>query len=138
MTEDQIIEQMRSRGATMSRIDRALDVYRLTGSADMLIQAGVIDRVWVGPNPNSDFNDLIPPPVNAVEHDFVFTSHRPKTINSALDTPALEKALKKRHLNSDERGAYHQPKSDWCETGRGDMCKSACSLEVEDLVVKIK
>lgn len=42
--------------------------------------------------------------------------------------------LKKRHLNKNERQAYHKPKRDWELTNKGEVCKSACSLVVDDLV----
>jgi hypothetical protein len=42
--------------------------------------------------------------------------------------------LKKRHLNKSERQAYHKPKRDWELTNKGEVCKSACSLVVDDLV----
>jgi hypothetical protein len=50
----------------------------------------------------------------------------------------LKKELKKRHLNKQERDAFHNLKSDWCESPRGDVCKNASSLEIDDIVSKIK
>ena len=43
---------------------------------------------------------------------------------------------KKRHLTQDERHALHKPVSDWSESSRGDVCKSACTVEVGDIVAK--
>ena len=69
------------------------------------------------------------------------------SISSFEDVPIIrpkkqikmdEKVLKQRHLGRDERSLFHQPKSDWCESPKGDVCKSACSLEISDLVAKIK
>lgn len=42
--------------------------------------------------------------------------------------------MKKRHLNKEERQYYHQPKNDWLESPSGEVCKSACTLVVDDLV----
>ena len=49
-----------------------------------------------------------------------------------------KKVLKDRHLNKPERDMYHKPKSDWCESPKGDVCKSACTLDVSDIISKIK
>jgi len=49
-----------------------------------------------------------------------------------------EKVFKERHLQRDERSMLHHPKSDWCESPKGDICKSACTLEISDLIAKIK
>ena len=47
-----------------------------------------------------------------------------------------EASLKQKHLTKEERDAYHSPASDWEETPRGERCKSACTLDVSDVVVK--
>lgn len=47
-------------------------------------------------------------------------------------TPMID--LKKMHLNRDMRSVLHRPKSDWFETPRGEVCKNACSLVVDDII----
>lgn len=46
--------------------------------------------------------------------------------------------LKERHLNKRERDQLHKPKSDWCESNKGDVCRSACTLDVSDLITKVR
>lgn len=46
--------------------------------------------------------------------------------------------MKERHLSKSERQAYHQPKNDWKESPKGDVCKNASTLEVEDIITKYK
>lgn len=63
----------------------------------------------------------------------------PSDIFEAVETPSMPmpldcEILKKRHLNKNERQAYHKPKRDWELTNKGEVCKSACSLVVDDLV----
>lgn len=55
----------------------------------------------------------------------------------AETNPKLFKAvMKRRHLNSHERQRLHKPKSDWVETPSGEICKSAETLVVKDIVSK--
>ncbi len=59
--------------------------------------------------------------------------------DEAPDVTSLsEGELKKRHLQRDERQMLHKPKSDWCETVRGEVCKAAHSIDVKDIIVKFK
>lgn len=50
----------------------------------------------------------------------------------------VEETLKVRHLTKYEREGLHQPARDWKETPKGDVCKNACTLEVEDILSKHK
>lgn len=58
-----------------------------------------------------------------------------ETNNNTMDDD-VKTVIKKRHLSRDERRMLHKPESDWSESNNGDVCKSACSLEVKDLLVK--
>ena len=51
---------------------------------------------------------------------------------------SVEETLKVRHLTKHEREGLHQPARDWKETPKGDVCKNACTLEVEDILSKHK
>lgn len=46
----------------------------------------------------------------------------------------IEKIMKERHLTKAERQALHKPKSDWIEGKKGEECRAACELKVDDLV----
>lgn len=46
----------------------------------------------------------------------------------------IEKIMKERHLTKAERQALHKPKSDWIEGRKGEECRAACELKVNDLV----
>lgn len=46
--------------------------------------------------------------------------------------------LKKRHLNREERQILHKPRPDWIQTEHGEVCRSASSLVVDDLVSKYR
>lgn len=46
----------------------------------------------------------------------------------------IEKIMKERHLTKAERQALHRPKSDWIEGKKGEECRAACELKVDDLV----
>lgn len=48
----------------------------------------------------------------------------------------VEETLKVRHLSRDERRSLHQPLPDWKESPKGDVCKNACTLEVDDIIGK--
>lgn len=50
----------------------------------------------------------------------------------------IDEVLKVRHLTRHEREGLHQPARDWKETPKGDVCKNACTLEVEDILSKHK
>ena len=52
--------------------------------------------------------------------------------------PFKPEMLKQRHLTKDERLALHKPKPDWVLTGGGEVCRSTCVLEVDDLLSLIK
>lgn len=68
-----------------------------------------------------------------------FESFRNVTTGSSADTNLnLNSTLKERHLSKRERQAFHKPKSDILSTDRGEVCKNACTLEVDDLIAKIK
>lgn len=49
---------------------------------------------------------------------------------------AVEEAMRARHLNKPERDEYHNPRPDWHDTKKGDVLKSASTLEVEDIIRK--
>ena len=51
---------------------------------------------------------------------------------------SVEETLKVRHLTKHEREGLHKPARDWKETPKGDVCKNACTLEVEDILSKHK
>lgn len=54
------------------------------------------------------------------------------------DMESIKKEMKTRHLTRSERDALHNPETDWIQTPRGEVCKNACSLEVEDIITKYK
>ncbi len=47
--------------------------------------------------------------------------------------PARERS---RHYSKHERERRHQPESDWCEGDRGEYCKNACTMDVQDIISK--
>ena len=51
-------------------------------------------------------------------------------------TDQLKVTLKKRHLKKNERDAYHQPEDDWCESKKGDVCRSSFTLDLDDILEK--
>jgi len=53
-----------------------------------------------------------------------------------IDMSEVEEVMKVRHLNKGERDMYHNPKPDWHDSKKGDVCKNACVLEVEDIIRK--
>ena len=57
---------------------------------------------------------------------------------ASKESAGLEQVLKERHLTRSERSVYHQPRPDWKESSRGDVCKNASTLEVEDIITKYK
>lgn len=46
----------------------------------------------------------------------------------------VTEVMKVRHLSKNERAHYHRPKADWKESPKGEVCKSSCTLEVEDII----
>lgn len=48
----------------------------------------------------------------------------------------LEALMKERHLTKNERDLFHKPLNDWHDSKKGDVLKSASSLEVEDIIRK--
>lgn len=52
------------------------------------------------------------------------------------DKKSLEEKMKERHLNGAERRRAHKPKSDWRQSGRGEVCRNASSLPIDDLVIE--
>lgn len=48
----------------------------------------------------------------------------------------IEETMKQRHLSKNERARLHQPKPDWKETPKGEVCKNSSTLEVEDIISK--
>lgn len=67
------------------------------------------------------------------EEEFPFESP-----NKQAKNLSLEDRLKIKHLNRKERRMLHNPASDWKESEHGDVCRSACTLEVKDILDKIK
>lgn len=59
---------------------------------------------------------------------------RPK----ANDEEAIRKLMKKRHLIKPERDQLHNPEPDFIESSRGEACRSACTLDVSDIIIKHK
>lgn len=56
-------------------------------------------------------------------------------LDSTDTKDSIDNLMKKRHLNQDERRLLHKPKSDWESTVRGDVCKSANTLTVDDIIL---
>jgi hypothetical protein len=50
----------------------------------------------------------------------------------------MKEILKQRHLTKSERRALHKPAKDWEETSRGDKLRSACTIEISDILDKHK
>lgn len=50
----------------------------------------------------------------------------------------LEDRMKKRHLDRHERAQHHKPAPDWIQTGKGEVCRSASTLPIDDLVTEFK
>lgn len=48
----------------------------------------------------------------------------------------VKEIIKKRHLNMHERARVHKPASDWIETPAGEVCRSADTLMVQDILKK--
>ena len=61
-----------------------------------------------------------------------------EVVEEPIGNPFENGTCKKRHLTKPERDMLHKPASDWCETGRGEVCKSACTLEIDDIIIKKK
>lgn len=55
-----------------------------------------------------------------------------------LAPETLKSELKVRHLRKNERDAHHRPASDVVEGGKGEVCKNACTLELQDIIIKYK
>lgn len=55
---------------------------------------------------------------------------------SSISIENHEGILKERHLRKSERDVLHKPKTDYLEGGKGEVCKNACSLEIDDIVEK--
>jgi hypothetical protein len=72
------------------------------------------------------------------DHDLLTAAARYRemleTEEDVRPTPDIKKELKKRHLNQSERRKYHKPNPDWEQTPSGEVCKSACTLVVDDLI----
>lgn len=68
--------------------------------------------------------------LNPWEADSLTAVNNLKNNNMDLD----KSLLKKRHLNREERQMFHKPNPDWVQTTAGEVCKSACTLVVDDLV----
>jgi hypothetical protein len=49
-------------------------------------------------------------------------------------TEQKELDLKKRHLTRSERDRLHKPDPDWTMVGKKEVCHSACTLVVDDLL----
>jgi hypothetical protein len=52
------------------------------------------------------------------------------------DAEAVKRELKLRHLNGTERARNHQPVNDWKSTDKGDVCISASTLCIDDILSK--
>jgi len=51
-----------------------------------------------------------------------------------IDDEQIAQLMKSRHLTKAERHALHKPKSDWIEGRRGEECRAAHELRVDDIV----
>lgn len=63
------------------------------------------------------------------------TSISSRSIDQEVKKELLSK-LKTQHLTKTERDYLHFPASDWYDTGKGEVCKNACTLEVSDIISK--
>ena len=71
---------------------------------------------------------------DALEELIMADMARPK----AHDEEAVRKLMKKRHLIKPERDQLHNPEPDFIESSRGEACRSACTLDVSDIIIKHK
>lgn len=70
-------------------------------------------------------------PSNGFTFESAFSSKPASNLN-------VKEEIKKRHLRKNERDAHHKPASDVVECGKGEVCKNACTLELEDIIIKYK
>lgn len=83
-----------------------------------------------GPVPVNPFGVgfRIPPPFELER----FVSQTDLDIELADESGELN--LKKRHLSRSERERLHRPDPDWEMVGKKEVCHSACTLVVDDLL----
>ena len=82
-------------------------------------------------------------PVGSTDVDLSFglntlgslTTVLPESIDE--DLGKIKPILKKRHLTIEERRIFHKPNPDWVQTPSGEVCRSACTLVVDDLVESV-
>ncbi len=113
---------------TPQQLDRMAEALRVPESDTLSARGATITSS--GPHGYYRFGPA--PQISAVTFD--------ETVSPVPDNEeqSLESVLKVRHLSRYERQALHAPPSDWKATERGDVCKNACTLEVEDLLEKHK
>jgi len=85
----------------------------------------------LGSDEEDDFGDST---TDALEELIMADMARPK----AHDEEAIRKLMKKRHLLKPERDQLHNPEPDFIESSRGEACRSACTLDVSDIIIKHK
>lgn len=57
---------------------------------------------------------------------------------SNQDEQPMKTKDKTRHLTKAERDALHRPESDYTLSRGKEVCRSACTLEVTDIIIKYK
>jgi len=67
--------------------------------------------------------------------EILSTTDAPESIDE--DLGKIKPILKKRHLTIEERRILHKPNPDWVQTSSGEVCRSACTLVVDDLVESV-
>ena len=69
-------------------------------------------------------------------HGSLEDEEKPEEKEEEIDVSqeSIDKLMKTRHLTKSERQALHKPKSDWIEGKKGEECRAACELKVDDLV----
>jgi len=82
---------------------------------------------------NDELHEETPNDFELRDTNIFIQARRPRQRNR---DESLDDILKQRHLTRGERQVLHNPKTDWISGARGDVCKSAWSLEIKDLLVK--
>lgn len=74
----------------------------------------------------------VPPPVPRGYREFPVADTNLGQVT--VEKESLKDILKKRHLSKSERQFLHKPLPDWELQSGKEICKSTCSLVVDDLV----
>lgn len=76
---------------------------------------------------------------NMINDGFVLTSDEaPLGALSNQDEQPMKTKDKTRHLTKAERDALHRPEPDYTLSRGKEVCRSACTLEVTDIIIKYK